>query len=54
MGNGITATYSYDDALQLERLAFNDGTNPVRSNDYIYALVGNRGKDTDLSVLNNT
>jgi RHS repeat-associated protein len=52
MGNGIVATYTYDDASQLTSLAFKDGTNPITSNDYIYDLVGNRTKDTDLSGVN--
>ena len=32
MGNGITATYAYDDASQLESIAFKDWAIPVTSN----------------------
>lgn len=52
IGNGIVATYSYDDASQLQNIAFKNGVNPVTSNSYVYDLVGNRTKDTDLSGAN--
>ena len=54
MGNGITATYSYDDASQLESIAFKDGGAYITSNEYtLYDDVGNRKTEIDLEGTHN-
>jgi RHS repeat-associated protein len=48
MGNGIAATYTYDDASQLTNLEFKNGAISVTFNQYpLYDLVGNRKTEID-------
>ncbi|MBI5196646.1 MAG: DUF2778 domain-containing protein [Nitrospirae bacterium] len=50
MGNGIAATYSYDDASQLGSFVFKDGAGTVTSNEYpLYDDVSNVKTEVDLS-----
>ena len=54
MGNGIVATYNFDDASQLTNLVFKDGAVTKTSHEYpLYDLVGNRKTEIDLSGTHN-
>ena len=54
MGNGITATYTYDDASQLTNLVFKDGAVTKTSHQYpLYDDVSNIKTEIDLSGTHN-